>query len=587
MERTSFGKLRALLFAAMGCLMAGLLLYLWVTPNIELQESRRTAGFETVENVRCQRLELPDAPTGTVWEYRFTLDRDMERDATLAFLFSHQSAEVWLGDEAVYSLRVSDALVPIRTPGSNWAMIPLCREDGGKEVRVRLTPVYRNYPGGATFLIGSGLAIYRAQLRAALPAMTLSLIDVLAGLLLLAAAVYFSVKRERGAGFYALALLAISLGLWNFTQTDFAPLLLREKTVFTYYVSLAMLMACVIPLVASARQPRSQTARHLLAQWTLVCCVVSIAQLLLQLAGIRDLRELLKLTHGMIAAGSLLLIGGSLAERRSRAAQAQRKERRSAVWLLGVGALLDMAVYYLSGGSSGLLFVLLAIFCYVLTEGAQIFFSYTRQKRLLEEKETQLTLSRITAMLSQIRSHFVFNLLNAISGMCKYDPRKADETIVCFARYLRSNIDIMQDDSAVPFPTDLRHVEDYIALEQVRFGDRIRFVTDIETEDFLLPPLILQPLVENAIKHGLTPRPEGGTITLRTRRDADGVRITVEDDGVGFDPDAGGDGHSVGLKNVRFRLEHLMNGWLDIRSEQGRGTAATVFLPMKEAEACM
>lgn len=81
-------------------------------------------------------------------------------------------------------------------------------------------------------------------------------------------------------------------------------------------------------------------------------------------------------------------------------------------------------------------------------------------------------------MMSQIRSHFVFNILNAISGMCKCDPQKADDTIVCFARYLRNNIDIMEDDKNIPFTTELRQLEDYIMLEQVRFSDKLEFYTD-------------------------------------------------------------------------------------------------------------
>ena len=203
-----------------------------------------------------------------------------------------------------------------------------------------------------------------------------------------------------------------------------------------------------------------------------------------------------------------------------------------------------------------------------------------------DQLKDDLKNARIVMAMNQIRTHFIFNVLNAISGMCKYDPEKADKTVVRFARYLRTNIDIMQDDQPVTFHSDLRHLEDYVALEQIRFGDKIQFVTDIEVDHFLLPPLILQPIVENAIKHGLTPKPSGGTVTLRTREENGAIRISIEDDGMGFDPDVAPPEGSVGLQNVKSRLKHIMNGTLDVRSAPGQGAAVTIIIPQEDTELC-
>ena len=189
--------------------------------------------------------------------------------------------------------------------------------------------------------------------------------------------------------------------------------------------------------------------------------------------------------------------------------------------------------------------------------------------------------------MSQIRTHFVFNVLNAVSGMCKYDPEKADTTIVRFSRYLRTNIDIMSNNQPVDFETALQYLEDYMVLEQIRFGDKIEFDMEIGVEDFQIPPLVLQPLVENAIKHGLTCRHEGGRVMLRTWEDEDNIYLTVEDDGVGFEMQELEKQNSVGLKNVRFRLEHMMNGSLRVESKPGSGTVVTITIPQKEARKCM
>ena len=126
-------------------------------------------------------------------------------------------------------------------------------------------------------------------------------------------------------------------------------------------------------------------------------------------------------------------------------------------------------------------------------------------------------------------------------------------------------------------------------LEQVRFGEKIGFRTDIQVSDFLLPPLVLQPVVENAIKHGLLSRPDGGTILLSTTREKQDILITIQDDGVGFEPDtkkdAGQTNCSVGISNVVFRLRYMMNGSFQIQSSQGQGTRVTIRIPYwKERE---
>lgn len=581
MKNSIEAKLRTALLIAVGVLVAVLLGYAGITPNLELTEARKASGYTVVQDVSCT--ETRNADGALVRLFRFALSDEIACDATLAFFFSHQNAAVYLDGEQIYSLQSAPQLSLIQTPGSAWAMIPLYREDTGREVLVELTPVYENYQEQEIeFLIGSRYAICEKQLLRSLPELLLSFVNILAGLVLLLAAVYFSCKHVQGQGLYALALLAISLGLWNFTQTRFAPILLEGKTTFLYYISLTMLMVCILPLLQSIRKPEKKCLQTALNCLFFAACLLDIVQLLLQLTGVLDLRQTLTLTHGMLILGAVALVLSSFISQ-LRALRMGVKRSDSYIWILGIGVLVDLVLYYFSGNSVGLPVTLFAMLLYVLSEGAHLFIRYARQQHMLEEKENQLTMSRVTTMMSQIRSHFVFNILNAISGMCKYDPEKADETVVRFSRYLRNNIDIMEDDRSISFAMELERLEDYVILEQVRFGDRIRFETDIETDGFLLPPLILQPVVENAIKHGLSPKEEGGTIRLRTRQTEHDIVITVEDDGAGFDMDAPERSSSVGLRNIRFRLEHLVNGQLTLDSAPGRGTIVTITIPREKA----
>lgn len=537
--------------------MAVLLLAVMVlsatTQNV-VSESRKSGSYEVIEYAECEKKKDADAPIGVVQEWSFILDMVTDSD-TLAFYMNHHNIEVYLGEESAYQMTASERA--IRTPGGVWVMIPLRVEDTGKEVRIELSPLYENYQEEVPeIMLGSELAIYRDTLQEALPELLLSMCVVFAGIFLLSLAIWHHAKRHFELRLYAIGMLAVSAGLWRFTYAKVTYLLIGNQSVFLYNLSIISLMLVASSLLNIAEVKYAK-------YWNMVYCAVYSVQFILQLAGVCDLRQMLQITHLTIILSAVLLC--------------MRKLNTS--WMLGAGVLIDLLLYYFAETSSQMLFTLGVILCYSMLEGIRFFISYMRQKKELEEMETKLTLSRTATMMSQIRSHFVFNLLNAISGMCKYDPEKADDTIVRFARYLRNNIDIMEDDKNIPFAVDLKQLEDYVVLEQVRFGDKLEFYTDIETDQFMIPPLILQPVVENAIKHGVSKKMGNGTIILRTRDMGDSIVITVEDDGVGFAMEELEKEKSVGIRNIRFRLKHLVNGSMEIASQVGVGTTVTIRIP--------
>ncbi len=197
-------------------------------------------------------------------------------------------------------------------------------------------------------------------------------------------------------------------------------------------------------------------------------------------------------------------------------------------------------------------------------------------------REAELAESRIAVMISQIQPHFLYNSLTAISNLCNDQP-DAQKALITFSEYLRVNMDSLSQKMPIPFAKELEHVRQYLWLEQLRFGQRLQVVYDIQTELFMLPVLTLQPIVENAVRYGITKKRAGGTVTIRTEEDETAVRIVVEDDGTGFDPGAiTHDGRShMGLSNVRSRLAAICGGQLIIQSEAGQGTVATIEIPKK------
>ena len=149
--------------------------------------------------------------------------------------------------------------------------------------------------------------------------------------------------------------------------------------------------------------------------------------------------------------------------------------------------------------------------------------------------EAELKKSRVSLMLSQIQSHFIYNTLGTIERMCLKDPEKAFELVRNFILYLRGNFSELDSVTPIRFGEELKHVEHYVEIEKVRFPD-MNIEYDVEVTDFVLPALSVQPLVENAIKHGLMRLETGGTVKIRSYETETHFCVEVKDDGVGFDP---------------------------------------------------
>lgn len=213
-------------------------------------------------------------------------------------------------------------------------------------------------------------------------------------------------------------------------------------------------------------------------------------------------------------------------------------------------------------------------------------FLQVEQARRMKERELELAEMRIAIMLSQIQPHFLYNALTAIKGLCATDPSQAEAAVDNFSEFLRGNMNSLTSRQLIPFSQELAHCKSYLALEQLRFGARVNVVYELATTDFYLPTLTLQPIVENAVRHGVTKRREGGTVRIRTEETHSGWNISVTDDGVGFDPEVkctDGNGH-MGIANVRTRLRSQCGGELTLNSIPGRGTHVNIYIPKKGDE---
>ena len=193
--------------------------------------------------------------------------------------------------------------------------------------------------------------------------------------------------------------------------------------------------------------------------------------------------------------------------------------------------------------------------------------------------EAELKESRISIMLSQIQPHFIYNTLGTIERMCLKDPQKAFDLVRNFSLYLRGNFSELDSVAPIRFEEELKHIEYYVNIEKVRFPD-MSIEYDVEATEFVLPALSVQPLVENAIKHGLMRLESGGTVLVRSYETPTHFCVEVKDDGVGFDTSLPIDEKKhVGLRNIRGRLNAMVNGDIILESKPGVGTKAVIMIP--------
>ena len=252
------------------------------------------------------------------------------------------------------------------------------------------------------------------------------------------------------------------------------------------------------------------------------------------------------------------------------------------IWLLPTFLALGLDLLILLQPNSSIRnapFFLCWILMNLFIRGFGLIGTAIRREQLLRLREEELREAKVRVMINQIQPHFIYNTLVSVYVLCEDDPKRAMEVVKNFTAFLQANFTAITAQELIAFPEELEHTRAYLGVEQVLLEDRLQVEYDTPFTAFRLPPMTLQPVVENAVKYGVKGRKEPGRITIRSFSAEDAAVVTVEDDGPGFDPDTlDGSGH-VGLQNVRERLRMMCGGTLDFRSAPGLGTTVSIRIP--------
>lgn len=382
-----------------------------------------------------------------------------------------------------------------------------------------------------------------------------------------------------------LAAFTLNSGLWMILHTRILSLLFPYGVFFNVLYSACL--ALFSPLMAFYLMHLAEGRARRIIQWSgYAMFAANVVAVALQGVGILDGYDILTIMIIPSIIGWFLSLELVFREQLRRQTP-YRNLILISILCLGIGVMVDM-MNGLFDFSSDYYGFLCGFICFIILQSIYALV-YTRniirKAGQVRELENALLQQRIAIMASQIQPHFIFNVLNVIRQLCLADPEKAEHAVLHFASFLRGNIDSLGSTGLIPFSKELEHTAHYVSLMRTRFGDRVRFILSTGPVDFMLPPLTIQPLVENAIRYGLLAKEEGGTVEVSTSSINGRIIITVQDDGAGFDPlkrKEDGRRH-IGIENVQQRLLTQCGGTLDIRSEPSVGTTVTITLPRTQA----
>lgn len=222
--------------------------------------------------------------------------------------------------------------------------------------------------------------------------------------------------------------------------------------------------------------------------------------------------------------------------------------------------------------------IIAVLFYFIFYKDFKNNLSHSEKEKVDRIETLNKTLSNI--MIGQMKQHFLYNTLNTIKFLISEDPEKAEFAVIKLSEYIRVNMESLTNDNFILFEKELYHIRNYIDIEHLRFGNKVSVEYNIETTDFYIPALVVQPLVENAVKHGITKKVNGGNIKVNVFSKNSNYIIEVIDDGVGFDTSTITKKEtSLAIKNIKKRLSIIKGASFSIASKIGEGTTVVISIP--------
>ncbi len=435
-----------------------------------------------------------------------------------------------------------------------------------------LTPIDRVY-------VGDDLSFIQYLLSRDIILVTVTVFMFFISFLVLFLSIYYFILKSKSAMIIGYPIFFLASSIWCLTQVDFMVYLLQDDMIFYVLQQYTIFLIPISIAITSLSFNRTGKNKILSGILILTFMMISLIAFILELGDVK----VILLTNYITLITTILYFLLSIIMMKN--VDDSYKNKHTTVFIgsliiIVFGLTFDLLCLIIPSINNlfGMYYTICLLFIYIFSINTIIKEYIIREKNRVHLSEENNRLSS-SILLSQIKPHFLYNALNSISYLCKKDPQEADLAVIRFSRYLRQNMKCIESSELVDFDAEMEHIKNYIYLENIRFP-QMEIVYELKFVHFKVPPLCIQPIVENAVKHGASKRSEGGHILIKSFATAQYINIEISDNGPGFDGKLNEQG--TGLSNISRRLKMLINADIEFGSVVGRGTIVVVRIPRKE-----
>lgn len=509
-------------------------------------------------------------------------DRYVDSGSPLYFFVRGLNAKIWINDEMVLDRQYTDT--------DTWVCINEYDISTKDDIRIELS-TDKEYIYNVNFIYflkriynTTKFDLIREMFRQNFLSIIACAVIAMMGMSLLVYRLCFRSGEGDHSGLWACGLMMLVGGSTCFVDDNYISLLIKNIDLLKYMDQLSQAFIVMFVTAYMRRYMASEKSKTR-CNFFVIAMATMLSIYLIKAMFVADFSSFDPMFVSFVAAVVFIFVFELMELYRSGKALAKDSILAFDSVILMISSFIAEMVYFICTGTYLIKMFETALLIFAVVQ-YYLLVSYNinnyRMARKANELEMELTQSKIKLIISQIQPHFLYNAISTIRVLCTRNPEEAKKALDYFAKFLRANMDSLGTEGCVPFTKELDHVKSYLYIEKLRFGELLNIEYDIQTLDFQCPPLTLQTMAENAVKHGLLAKKEGGTLKISTKETEYCYEIIIEDDGVGFDmtkPIEDNSRSHVGIANTRQRIAGLCGGTLSIGSKIGVGTTITIAIP--------
>ncbi len=504
-----------------------------------------------------------------------TLSSDFNNKQTIVFYSQFQDVKVFLDEELIYNYSKKENIFLLKASPSTWNYVDIPEKSEGKTIRIEIESPYSFYSGKLnTIQYGNGFAVNNKIERNNALGMYLNVMIFILGIFIfLAENSLANIYKSKGIRYIDAFILF--LGIWLILGSR-SPHFIFVDPVLTILVHGCFLRLLPLPLLMYFRLNSFAKQKRVYEYMTVLFLIDFVICLCMQFFGLKDFEENMLVWTILIIISTLYMLNSVKYIGKKLHGNLTTIYRGINIVLL-ISILIEIISCMCYSAIEVGTYIRIAISIYIVGLvyiGTICVMESTNDEVLVQERMQR---SRMQLMISQMQPHFMYNTLSAIQELCYTDPNMAADTIVKFSNYLRANVDFLDHEEMIHFRQELKHIRNYIEIQKIRFGDNLVYEEYLEETNFMLPPLTIQPIIENAVQHGVRKRKTSGIVKLITKVEGDQIMIQVTDNGYGFEEKVMPDKGFHSFDNVKYRLETLVNANIEIDSTKN-GTRVTIIL---------